>query len=193
MIKSPKEFYKMFQDNEEFIKLMKELNELKLNIEFVIHSGDTEYNSFFIKIFNDKYSAGEDYQHRYYLLENKEYYEKELKELRNKAETDKFELGKIEIFKNKDKYDIKELKDKLNSLFDKIESKEVFLGLRSKRMEKSTWSHPGEEYTYSIDGSTYDEKIKYNKKFIMNVLKNISDLIHEYKSIKFCTEDIILY
>jgi hypothetical protein len=173
MIKCPKEFYKLMQDNEDFIKALKELNENKLNME-VSHE-------WFIKIFNDKW-ASERYSFSYInnLLSYNDY-EKELKEFRNEAEVLKKQIDIInsKTFKCKVIGKLEILQMEFEDICYKIDKREKYLGLKSKKED---------EYFY-----TYAVEKELNEKYPIKIIKIINDLIKEYKAIKFCTEDIILY
>jgi hypothetical protein len=173
MIKCPKEFYKLMQDNEDFIKALKELNENKLNMEV-----DREW---FIKIFNDKWGS-EQYHISY--TENLlpyEDYEKELKEFRNEAEVLKKQIDIInsKTFKCKVAEKLEMLQMKFEDICYKIDKREKYLGLKSMKDDEYFCPYAGEKET--------------NDKFPIRVIKAINDIIKEYRAIKFCIEDIILY
>jgi hypothetical protein len=184
MIKCPKDFYKMFQDNERFIALMKDAKEQGLSVEVERGKDADARDAFYIRMFNFKWSDSS-WGIRYCgWLKSKEEYAKELKDLRNEVDVKKTEIDKIQsgqsIFKNK-KDKINSLNDELDMMYKQINYKEYFLGLRSDQTD------------YRLNNYTYNGIKKDNDNFIPNVLDEIKKMIAEYKGIKFCTDDIILY
>jgi len=193
MIKCPKEFYKLLQDNEDFIKSLKELKDNELSMEVEWTGGS--YN---ITIHNLKWSGGSYGIRHYPNLHPKEYYENELKESRNKADMIKTELDKNKCIlskkcllgdnknNNNNKSDNKKYTDyDLEQVYRDIDYQEVFLGM--KQQSSYIRFHAG------VDDTPYNTRLEHNNKFVQNVIDAINNNIKEYRGIKFCTDDIILY
>jgi hypothetical protein len=202
MIKAPKEFYILFQENQRFIDLMRDMKDAELNMEvekaipywsmnhFPNRSRIVFDRQYIVKIFNLYWSATENVN--IYEIDDKQVYVDNLNKLREQLKTNTDELKTIQhlndsnvkknIFGHRVKSDRTTeyyQEGVINQNKEEIIKYEVFLG---------------ERISVSIYPSkTYENSKKYNSESYANVLNIIEKSIKEYKSIKYCTSDIILF
>lgn len=188
MIKCPKGFWKIMQENKEWNNIIEELEQCGLNMEIEEnnkklmvpnHLWDDNFytvpnctrveNS--IKIYNLKYKETYFRADRYE-LDNKKRYEEELKFIKNEmCDITSMKAEKsIKSFKTREEKEIiDEYTERIESLVKSVKKYEEFLNER------------------------YDEYVKFNSGFETNVINGIREKIKEYNSIKFGTADIVLY
>ena len=189
MIKCPKEFWKIMQENIEWDNIIKELEKCGLSMEVVecrkalmiphpiwdkisyetpscIEIDDR------IIISNLKYKETYCYAKRYEIHGSKKKYEDELNFFKNEI----CDIVRMKAEKTSKYYKTVEDKEKIGGYTERIESLMETIKTYEDFLDKK-----------------YDNYVKINSEFEQNVINGIDEKIKEYNSIKFGTADIILY
>jgi hypothetical protein len=192
MIKCPKEFWKIMQENKEWDNIIKELEKCGLSVEVEQNNAlvfacsiwdklpyqvpNCIQNEYKIQIFSPRYKSMWVNATYYNMHDSKKAYEDELRRIREEMQ----DISRLKVERKSRHYQTREENEK-----NKEKIQEYFFRISS--LEESV-----RKYEDFLD-KKYEGFVATNSEFQINVIRGIEEKIKEYQSVKFGTADIVLY